>query len=164
MCKNHVIITCFVLLAGVAHSQTPVRDSLAVSSGDLAIDTSIDYDELFNEFDLFLDSILAPRSYWLANIAAGQGDFNFSNKNNTKVNIVRKYIFSPTLGYYSKNGPGITATGNMIKTDGKMNLYQFSLSPSFDYLTDREWLLDLLTYGILPKTHCLSMYLLCRMR
>jgi len=138
MRKHVFIVICFVLSAGLAYAQTPERDSTPVSSNDLAIDTSIDYDDLFNEFDLFLDSILKPRSYFLVNMSVGQGYFNFAKESNTQINSVRKYIFSPTLGYYGKKGLGLTVAGNMIKTEGKLNLYQVSLSPSFDYLQNRD--------------------------
>jgi hypothetical protein len=135
---KHLLVIGFVLLANLAHSQTPGRDSTPVSSNDLMIDTTIDYDELFNEFDLFLDSILTPRSYFLANMTVGQGYFNFTNKTNSEINTVRKYVFSPTIGYYGKKGFGFTVAGNMIKAEGKMNLYQVSVSPSFDYLKNRS--------------------------
>lgn len=138
MCKRTIIVICFVVCAGLAYGQTPGQDSMVVSSNELAIDTSIDYDDFFNEFDLFLDSILTPRSYFLANLSVGQGYFNFTNKSNTEIDVVRKYTFSPSLGYYGKKGFGFAMTGNMIRTEGNLNLYQVSLSPSFDYLQNRD--------------------------
>src|SRR6185295_14194478 len=103
-----LLIIGFILLANLAHSQTPGRDSTPVSSNDLMIDTTIDYDALFDEFDLFLDSLLTPRSYFLANVSVGQGYFNFTNNTNSEINTVRKYTFSPTIGYYGKEGLGLT--------------------------------------------------------
>jgi hypothetical protein len=150
MFKRHLIVSCFVLFAGLAHAQTPEKDSIPASSTDLAGDTDLDYDELFNELDLFLDSILAPRSYFLATLGAGQGYFNFTN-NSGGINTVRKYTFTPTLGYYGKSGWGFTAAGNMISNEGKMDLYQVSLSPSFDYLKDRDYALGFAYMRYLTK-------------
>lgn len=135
---KRLLVIVFVVLANVAHSQTPAKDSTPISSNDLAIDTTIDYNELFDEFDSFLDSILTPRSYFLANISVSQGYFNFTNKNNSQINTVRKYTYSPSIGYYNKGGLGFTAAGNLVDAEDQMNLYQVSLSPSFDYLKNHD--------------------------
>ena len=139
MIKKCFIIACFIVTGIVAYSQDPKTDSLTnpVDEG-LDIDTSIDYDDLLNEFDLFLDSILTPRSYLLLNLSTAQGYFNFTTKNNTGIAIVQKFIWTPTLGYYHKSGLGLTLTGYVINDDNHFNLYQASVSPSYDYLKNHD--------------------------
>src|SRR5262245_37003487 len=104
MLKKLFIIGCFIAWSAVARSQNNPPDSTQQLSAitDIDID-SMDIDDLLNDLDLFLDSILTPRSYVLLNVSASQGYFTFSNKNNTKVSQVRKIIWSPTFGYYDKN-------------------------------------------------------------
>ncbi|HEY6505291.1 MAG TPA: hypothetical protein VIZ28_15055 [Chitinophagaceae bacterium] len=143
MIKRYIIITCFVLSACLAHSQTTEQDSIppvpeSTLALDLSIDTSINYDELFNEFELFLDSILGPRSYFLANLTFARGYFNFVNKTDNRLNTSKKTVISPNLGYYSKNGLGVTVTGNVVNDGKQLNLYQFAISPSYDYLKSRK--------------------------
>ena len=138
MVKKYLIIICFIVCSNLANSQTPEQDSIPLTANDLALDTSINYDDLFNEFDLFLDSLLAPRSYFLANLSVGQGYFNFSNKTNTKISVVQKFTWSPSIGYYSKNGLGLTLTGYMVNDSPRLNLYQVSFSPSYDFLKNKN--------------------------
>ena len=46
-----------------------------------SVDTSIyDYDELFNELDAFLDSLMSPRSYTVINVGVGTGFFNYESR------------------------------------------------------------------------------------
>ncbi len=104
----------------------------------LLSDTSLDYDLLMKDLDSFLDSILTPSSYYLANLAIGKGYFNFERKSSSYLQTAKKLTYSPSLGYYDKSGFGITATGFMVNDDVKMNLYQFSISPSFDYLKNKK--------------------------
>ncbi len=100
-----------------------------------AIDTSL-YSEidLFQDLDAFLDSLMKPRSYFLASLNMGKAVFNFVSKESILLSAEEKFTYSPTLGYYHKSGLGFTGIGYMINNDDKMNLYQVSLSPSYDYL------------------------------
>jgi hypothetical protein len=127
-------------MAGYARSQDTARHDPAVvtSVDDMAIDTSMDYDELMNDLDLFLDSILSPRSYFLANLSVGQGYFNFTNRTNTRIKSTQKFVWSPTLGYYAKGGFGVTLSGSMVRDSVRLKFYQLSLSPSYDYLKNRK--------------------------
>lgn len=139
MVKRYLIAICFTLSACLAQSQTPAQDSIPpVTDADLAMDDSLDYDELLNELGLFLDSILAPRSYFLANLSVNSGYFNFTDRSNTRIHIERKTIWSPALGYYHKGGLGISVTGNIINDGNQSNLYQYAVSPSYDFLKDRK--------------------------
>ncbi|MBL7731864.1 MAG: hypothetical protein JNM88_11855 [Chitinophagaceae bacterium] len=109
-----------------------LRDSLP------AIDTTFDYEQLFQDFDAFMDSILAPHNYLLASVSMSKGVYNFESKDANLLEASRKLTYSPTLGYYFKSGLGITANGSMVNDGDKLNLYQVAISPSYDYLKNRD--------------------------
>jgi hypothetical protein len=139
MIKKWSFILAFSLVCVAAFPQTGTTDSLIAPATDISvIDTSIDYDELFRDFDSFMDSILTPRSYFLTSLSAAKGYYNFENKNSSLITPSKKLTYSPSLGYYHKGGAGITATAYLINDDKNMNLYQAGLTPSFDYLKDRN--------------------------
>lgn len=144
MLKKLLIIVCVVGLATPARSQTssadsiphvPAVDSLSSSLNSLA---DADIDDLLNDMEAFLDSIMTPHSYVLLNLSGAQGYFNFSNRNSTRTREIRKFIWSPTFGYYDKNGLGITFSAYSIYDSSRNYLYQGSITPSFDYLQDRR--------------------------
>lgn len=141
MLKRFLIIVCLSVPGTFAWSQDSKPDSLFLledTSMSLSIDTSLDYDELFNELDLFLDSILAPRSYAVLSLSAGQAFLSFATRNTRRIRQVKKIIWSPSFGYYNKNGLGVTITGFMVDDSVKLNTYQFSISPSYDYIKNRD--------------------------
>ena len=102
------------------------------------IDTTTDYDLLFQDMEAFLDSISSPRSYFMGSLAIGKGFFNFTDKSDLFLETSQKFTYTPTLGYFHKGGLSITGTGNIIKENTKLSLYQFSLSPGYDYLENRD--------------------------
>ncbi len=140
MLKKYFLAAGFVIPAVAGFSQTTTRDTVPVPSQEISdIDTSFDYDELLNEMDIFLDSLLMPRSYFLASISAGSGYFNHSKRINSNLETVKKIVYTPIAGYYHKTGMGLTLTGNITDDGQKLNLYQFSISPSFDFIQNRDW-------------------------
>ena len=120
----------------VAQAQT--REDSLLLEDDLLFDPNLDYDAFFDDLDKFLDSILSPRSYFLATVGISQGYFNFKEKSSPRLEVKRKYILSPTAGYYSKSGLGISVTGDMINDGKGFRFYQFSVSPSFDFIGNRD--------------------------
>ncbi|MBM3417196.1 MAG: hypothetical protein FJY20_12365 [Bacteroidetes bacterium] len=142
MVQRCLILPAFLLLAAIAHTQGSRADTavIPVISTDAAIvDTSIDYDELFRDFDEFMDSILSPRSYFLISLSTGKGFYNFENKSNYDVVTSKKLTYSPTLGYYHKSGLGITANGYFVDDGAKMNFFQSAITPSYDYLKNKNF-------------------------
>ena len=108
MFKKYLLITILIVLASYARSQGKPSDTISRTGIDtMALDEDVDYDELFNEFGMFLDSIMSPHSYALLSLSGGQGYFNFTHKNNTRTRELKKFIWSPTFGYYGKSGLGI---------------------------------------------------------
>lgn len=74
MIKKWSFILAFLVVGATAFSQTGTADTVIVPANNISeIDTSIDYDELFRDFDDFMDSILTPRSYLLGSLSVGKG-------------------------------------------------------------------------------------------
>ena len=141
MFKKYIVTAGFVLLSVAGFPQTTPRDTVPVSPQEnLDFDTTFDYDELLDEMDIFLDSLLMPRSYFLASISVGSNYFNFWRRNYTGLESSKKNLYSPVLGYYHKSGPGLTISGNITDDEKQINLYQFSISPSFDFIKSSNWI------------------------
>ncbi|MGV3657126.1 MAG: hypothetical protein ACO1NX_04200, partial [Chitinophagaceae bacterium] len=104
-----------------------------------AVDSFAYYDDLFNELELFIDSITAPRSFATINVGAGNGFFNYQSAS-ASLNNTRKIIITPSAGYYHKNGLGISLTGNGVFEQKDFNLYQVAASASYDYLQNRNFM------------------------
>jgi hypothetical protein len=140
MLKKWFILLAFVMLGAVAYSQGGPADSVIAPASDISlIDTSIDYEELFRDFDAFMDSILTPRSYFLSSLSLARGNYNFESKSSLLITSSKKLSYSPVLGYYNKGGLVVTTTGYIINDEKNLNLYQIGLSPSFDYLKNKDF-------------------------
>ena len=139
MLKQCCIAFFIILVVSAAKAQTnPSDTAMKNEMEDLLGDTTIDYDELFQDFDAFMDSILSPRSYFMPSISVSRGYFNFNSKSNELLETTPKITYSPMLTWYHKSGFGISGTGYMINDDKNLNLYQFSVTPAFDYLQNHD--------------------------
>lgn len=142
MIKRWSILPAFLLLAVSALAQTGRADTTVVPlkhPDTSIIDTTIDYEQLFQDLDEFLDSILSPHSYLLVNMSVGKGYYNFENKSNFDLNTYKKLVYSPAIGYYHKSGLGITVTGYMVDDGSGTSFYQTGVSPSWDYLQNKDF-------------------------
>ncbi len=137
MLKVWSIIFAFSASVSLAYPQTGADTTIAPQE---RVDDSllIDYDDLFRDFEAFMDSILTPRSFFLTNIGMGKSYFNFDSKNTGSIVTSSKLRYSPTLAYYHKKGPGINVTGFIIDDNENLNFYQWGITPSYDYLQDRR--------------------------
>lgn len=100
---------CYCIFAG------QLTDSVITPAKDVSVlDTTLNYDELFQDFDAFMDSILSPHSYFLASLSMGKGYYSFERKNSSVIETEKKLTYSPTIGYYHKGGLGITGTGRIV--------------------------------------------------
>ena len=97
-------------------------------------DTKSVIDSLMKDFDSFLDSIYAPKSFFNVSAGVGTGIFSFEDKNSVFLTSTKKLIFSPSAGYYHRSGVGISATGYMLNENSRLNFYQFVITPSFDVI------------------------------
>lgn len=128
------------MLGVAAYPQGNAPDSVITPKKEsILIDTTLDYEALFQDFDAFMDSILSPHSYFMGSLSVGKGFFNFERKGTSSIETSQRLTYSPTLSYYSKEGLGFTSTGYIVNDETDMNFYQFSLSPSFDYLQNRNF-------------------------
>jgi len=136
MHKKWFVILSFLLLGQSVLPQDDSADSLIVPKQDVLINDTdiINYDDLFRDLDLFLDSLLMPRSYFMGSLSVSKGFFNFSSKSSALPKTTQKFTYLPTLGYYHKSGLGISAVGYIVNDEANLNFYQFSLTPSYDFL------------------------------
>jgi hypothetical protein len=139
MLKLFFIVPAFFLLDVVAYSQNNPSDSVISLVHDKSlIDTSLNYEELFQDFDAFMDSILTPQSYFLTSLSLTKNFYSFQRKNSTAIETQKKLTYSPTLGYYHKSGLGLTGTGYIVNDGVNTNLYQGAVTGSFDYLKNKS--------------------------
>jgi len=94
---------------------------------------------MMSDLGNFLDSLLSPRSYFLVSASASRGYFNFKNNAGTKIETKAQLILSPVIGYYHKSGPGLTIASNGTNTGQGFSLYQYLITPSFDFIQSRKW-------------------------
>lgn len=140
MAKRAGITLYFLVLGIFLHAQvTPDVDTSKSSQELPELDTmDLDYDFLFDEFASFLDSLSKPHSYVLAGVSLGRGYYNYTNKSSVFLESQQQNTYSPTLAYFHKSGLSVTGTGNIVNDGERMNLYQFFVSPSYDYLKNRK--------------------------
>ena len=139
MLKKCFILPAFFVLGVVAYTQNNPADSVISPVPDKSlIDTSLNYDELFQDFDAFMDSILTPHSYFLASLSMSKGYYSFERKNSSSIETIKKLTYSPTLGYYDKGGLGLTGTGYIVDDGANTNFYQGAITGSFDYLKNKK--------------------------
>ncbi len=132
----------FTILGVTALPQnTPADTTLAavLDKKSLDIDTTIDYEELFRDFESFMDSILMPQSFFMPSLSIGRGYFNFDSKTTEVMQSTAKLTYSPMLSWYQKSGIGLSIAGYMVHDEQSLNMYQFSITPSFDYLQNRDF-------------------------
>src|SRR6476469_4164786 len=109
----------------------------AQAQNDPLLDSLPDYDALFNDFAHFLDSITAPRTFRLVNVGYSTGQFEYQTSD-TSIKEIRKGILAPTIGYYNKNGLGVSAVGSVVLKNETLLLYQTAATASYDYLKNRR--------------------------
>ncbi len=139
--KQRFIVPVLTLLGAVAVAQQSPADTAIIPAADKPpslIDSTLDYEMLFQDFDAFMDSILSPHSYLMLSISAGNGFYNFEQKGTRQINTEKKLSYIPSAGYYHRSGLGGTLSSYLVHDGSRMNFYQYSLSPSFDYLKNRN--------------------------
>ena len=127
--KLRSLIICLSLASACIAQQAPMRQAVNDTSFE-----EEDYELLFNELDLLLDSLTAPRSFVFFNLGIGSNFFNYTSKTSYFLEATRKTTYTPSLAYYSKTGLGISAS-SVIMNDGiNLNPYQLYFTGSYDYL------------------------------
>ena len=100
-------------------------------------DTTAVIDSLLKDFDRYLDSITKPSSFFSISLTAGTGIFSFESSNTVFYSSEKKLLLSPAVSYFHRSGFGITASAFMINNEGKVNPYQYSITPSYDLIRHR---------------------------
>jgi hypothetical protein len=130
--KKLAIVIFITISFQHAFSQVGKLDSLFN-----ARDTTAVMDSLMSDFEKFLDSLSAPKSFFAMNLGLGTGFFSFENKNSVFLTTRKKLIISPSAGYYHRSGLGISATAFLLHDGNAINLYQAAFSPSYDFIRKR---------------------------
>lgn len=123
------VMVFLVLFASKSSAQRTSFDDLFING-----DTTAVLDSLMKDFEDYLDSVNGRKSFFAASVTAGTSLFSFENSNNTYFTTERKFLFSPSLSYFHKSGFGINTAAYVIKDGKTFNPFQYSISPSFDYL------------------------------
>lgn len=139
MMKKIITILPLFFLGITMFSQVASPDSTKKQEkvDEWAIDSTIDYDLLLQDMESFLDSISSPHSYLLGSLAIGKGYFNYTSKESFLA-TKKAFTYTPTLGFFHKDGLSFTATGNIVNHENKLNLYQIAASPGYDYLENKD--------------------------
>ncbi len=103
-----------------------------------SVDSAAYYDDLLNELDSFLDSITSPRNMLLINIGAGNSFLNYQYGSSQLLEADKKIIFSPSIGFFHKNGLGINASAAIVKDGSGFIPFQYVVTGSYDYLQGKS--------------------------
>jgi hypothetical protein len=141
MFKKWSILLALTAVVISAYPQNDPADTSIAPTSVLSDTSILDYEELFRDFDAFMDSILSPHSFFLASLSMGKGYYNFESKTSTSTHIEtsKRLTYSPTIGYFHKGGLGISTTGYIVHDKERMNFFQVGVTPSFDYLANRSF-------------------------
>lgn len=140
MLKRLYIPLAALLLGCSAYAQGNPADTLITPAKEIPVlDTTLNYDELFQDFDAFMDSILSPHSYFLSSLSMTKGFYSFERKSTTSnIETEKKLTWSPVIGFFHKGGLGITGTGYVVDDGLNMNFFQGAVTGSYDYLQNRK--------------------------
>jgi hypothetical protein len=102
-------------------------------------DSTAVMDSIMQELDAYLDSLAEPKSFFNLSVGIGTGFFNFKTGNSVNLNTSTRAVVTPAIAYYHKSGLGFSATSFFLQSQGRLNLYQYALSPSFDYVVKKNF-------------------------
>ena len=91
-------------------------------------------DSIYKEMDEVLNDMLQPRSFLSISVGAGTGFYNFKSAATTQPDSEKKLLLSPSVSYMHKSGFGVTGNMYVLRENDKFNAYQFSVTPSYDYI------------------------------
>lgn len=126
------LLLFLLLFAGKLCSAQQHQDSLLKDT------TVYDFDEIFSELDALLDSLNTPRSFWLANLSFGSSYFTYLSKSGVVAKTKQQFTYAPTMGYFDKNGFGLSATASLANDGTTLTPYQYAVTGSYDYLKKKQ--------------------------
>lgn len=87
-----------------------------------------------NKQNDLLDSLDKPQSYFDLSFGIGNTSFSVNNNAvNASQSLISKLYFTPTIGYFHKNGFGISIAAYLSNENRRIKNFQTAITPSFDY-------------------------------
>lgn len=133
MLLKRVLFLKLLTIGVLCHAQNAKDSSLR----DTAF---LDYDEIFSELDALLDSLNAPRNFSLVNIGFGRNFFTYINNEDASTQTKRQFTYSPSLGFFGKNGFGISASASLVNDSASISPYQYAVTGSYDFLKAKRFI------------------------
>ncbi|MBC7902318.1 MAG: hypothetical protein H7Y27_02810, partial [Gemmatimonadaceae bacterium] len=130
MKKAFALLTVIIVFAGSSSIAQQSRLDSLFAKGD----TTAVIDSLMEGFDAYLDSLTKPKSFATVSVGIGNRSFSVNNNSLNTQATASKLSFTPSIGYYHKSGLGISGTAFIAGFQGKAKVYQYALTPSFDYM------------------------------
>jgi hypothetical protein len=96
-------------------------------------------DSLDEELNALLKYFNKPVSFLSVNATAANGFYDFKTNNNNHLESGSRLVLSPSVAYYHKSGFGLSASGFALQNNNALHFYQWALSPSFAYLSNRHF-------------------------
>ncbi|MEP6617414.1 MAG: hypothetical protein ABJA57_12580 [Ginsengibacter sp.] len=114
-----------------------------VQSDKILLDSLKKNDELFK----MLESFYKPSSYLQVSVGVTNKSFGLRNEALNDLQTASQIIGTPSAAYYHKSGLGIAWTGFLSHQKGSTSLYQHSVTPSFEFITNKNY------YAAISYTH-----------
>ncbi|GAA4333122.1 hypothetical protein GCM10023184_26090 [Flaviaesturariibacter amylovorans] len=114
------------MLAGGGEAAAQKRDKPFV-------DSTAYYDDLFDDMEEFLDSVTAPRTFFLVNIGVNDAYFNYEQEGSFDLLAKRQLTYTPSVGYYHKGGLGLNLSATVVNDGTGLNAFQYLATASYDY-------------------------------
>lgn len=127
-----LLLATFCIQPKGTYAQQGKLDSLFIKG-----DTTAIMDSLMEDFEKFIDSVSAPKSFFSADIGFGNRTFSINNNALNTQSTSNSLSILPSLGYYNKSGLGISISGFAANYKKGMEFYQFAITPSYDYDGDK---------------------------
>ncbi|RYY90024.1 MAG: hypothetical protein EOO15_04220 [Chitinophagaceae bacterium] len=131
--RKRILPMLLLLAAGRAAAQDPKAPPKAV------VDSIAYYDALFDDMAEFLDSITAPRTFFLVDVGMSSAYFNYVREGSYDLETRRQQTWTPSVGYYHKNGLGLTLSSTFVNDDASFKPYQYVATASYDYLQRNDF-------------------------
>ena len=126
----------FTLAMIVSKSDAQVQPKKSLSEKDST--------ELENQLKNLLGADEKPVSYFYASV--GLGNRLYSSKNNSlnaNQGAASTVVYSPSISYFNKTGLGFSAGANLLNDSKMFGVNQYSISPSYDLMGDKNFSLGI---------------------
>ncbi|MGZ5247607.1 MAG: hypothetical protein ACXWV5_11255 [Flavitalea sp.] len=97
-------------------------------------DSTLVLDSLMAGFEDYLDSIYSRKSFFSVSLTAGTALLSYENSNSVKIDVQKRLLLAPSIGYYHKSGFGLNVATYMVNEEKSFTPYQYNFTPSFDLI------------------------------